>query len=287
MLKKSGADAGADAEADATAAVDAAPASEAVAGAANAAPTVEAPKGANENDVARFPDETRLENVAASVLSSGTVREAPVTGNVVTTLAKGAAVTKISQRGQYFLVVFQDPKDASRQLMGWIHQNAFSAVAVADAGVKTITCAAGETALYSDGPFCGKLCANDAECGSGQACKGSANKLVNGKAGDAVTVCTVQVVHDAGAPSVARDAGLGGLGRLIVNRDAGAAPAPATPTGDVVDPTGGKCPANYLLLTKDNKCHKLCPSFDCKKETQFCIACQGQKVCSANRDLCK
>lgn len=293
LLKKNDA---ADAEADAAAVA------EADAAAAPAETPAAAPAAVNENDIARFPDETRLENVAATLARSYSVREVPVSGKVVATLAKGTDVTQISQRGAYFLVTFADAKDATTK-MGWLHSDAFAAVAAVDAGIKPLTCAAGEIALFADTPFCGKVCATDAECGANMACKGSANKLVNGKAGDAVTVCTVQVVHDAGSPApiptptptapphdggtVVIDGG-GGLGKLF--GDGGLAIVPPAPAGDVSTPVLGKCPANFSLVAKDGKCHRNCSSTNlavCKKETQFCIKCDSATVCSGDRNLCQ
>lgn len=293
LLKKNdaadaGADAAAIAEADAAATPVETPAA--------------APAADNENDIARFPDETRVENVAATLARAYSVREVPVSGKVVASLAKGAAVTQISQRGAYYLVTFADPKDGKTK-MGWLHGDAFSAVAVVDAGAKALTCAAGEIALFADTPFCGKVCATDAECGANMACKGSANKLVNGKAGDAVTVCTVQVVHDAGSPAPiptpipttpapTHDGGGvvldGGLGKLF--GDGGLSIKPPAPTGDVSTPVLGRCPDSFSLVAKDGKCHRNCSSTNlavCKKETQFCIKCDSATVCSGDRNLCK
>jgi hypothetical protein len=290
LLKKKGdADAASDAAAEA-AATDTPPADTAAAADGGAAPAIAAPTAANVDDIARFPDETKLENVSATTKRWATVREAPQTGKPVASLNANTTVTQISQRQSYFVVVFDSPKEPGKKLMGWIHQDAFSPVA--DAGIKMLTCGKGETPLFSDGVFCGRVCQTDGECPPGQACKGSAQKLTKDmKPGDSVTVCTVFAVPDAGG-------GGGGLPKpKFLTVDAGGGPTPPqpttppstppTPAGDVVDPTGGACPANFLLVPKDGKCHKLCPKFDCQKATQFCINCSGQKVCSANRDLCK
>lgn len=232
----------------------------------------------NEADIARFPDETKLEDVAASIQRWANVREAPVSGKVVTALNKGASVVEIGQRDKYFLIVFDNPKDSTKKLLGWIHQDAFTPAPAVDAGIKPLTCAAGETTLFSDTPFCGKVCSANTDCPAGQACKGSAQKLVGGKPADSVTVCTVFSPPDAGAPTppTVVDAGAPKV-------DAG----PPAPAADIVDPTGGACPTGYQLVSKDKKCHRTCFAFNCRKETQFCIKCDGVKVCSATRDLCK
>jgi hypothetical protein len=255
---------GADAEAEA-----------AVAEVAEAAPPpVAAPAAANENDVSRFPDEKKLENVAATIQRQTNVREIPGIGKVVASLAKGGTVTEIAQRSTFFLVVFDNPKDQKR-LMGWISQDAFTAQA--DAGHKVLTCTAPETPLISDGPFCGKICAADTDCPTGQACKGAANKFVNAKLGDAVTVCTV---FSPAAPKPA----------LSVASAVPPAPVPPAvlpiPNADVTAATAGRCPVGFTLV-KDGQCHKNCIIGQCRKETTFCISCGAAKVCSANRDLCK
>lgn len=264
---KKGGDA-ADAEAEAAAVAEVAEA---------AAPAAPVAAATNENDVSRFPDEKKLENVSATILRQTNVREIPGIGKVVATLAKGGTVTEIAQRSTFFLVVFDNPKD-SKRLMGWVSQDAFTAPV--DAGLKVLTCIAPETPLISDGPFCGKICAGDADCPAGQACKGAANKFVNAKLGDAVTVCTV---FTPGTPKPA-------LPVAAVEAGAPVAPVPAVlpiPNADVTAATAGRCPVGFSLVAKDGQCHKNCVIGQCRKETTFCISCGAAKVCSANRDLCK
>ena len=81
---------------------------------------------ANENDISRFPDEKKLDNVAGTIQRPTNVREIPGIGKVVATLAKGGTVTEIAQRDTFFLVVFENPKD-QKKLMGWIGQESFTA----------------------------------------------------------------------------------------------------------------------------------------------------------------
>lgn len=274
LLKRGEADAAADAEA---AEASAAAAPDADAGASAAVPAL--PAAANVDDIARFPDETKLDNVSATTKRWATVREAPQTGKPVASLNANTTLTEIAQRQTYFLVLFDSPKDTSKKLMGWIHQDAFSPVA--DAGIHTIKCPAGETALFGDGVFCGRTCQRDGDCPTGEACKGSAQKLTKEmRPGDSVTVCTIVAVPDAGG-------GGGGLAKPKFQLvDAGGI-TPPTPAGDVVAPTGGACPASFMLVAKDNQCHRKCPHFECQKATQYCINCGGEKVCSASRELCK
>lgn len=264
---------------------------EVVADAAPAPPP--AALASNEGDVARFPDETKLADVSATLLRTYNVREAPPNGTLIVGLNKGTAVTQLASRDKFFLISFNDPRAPETKLMGWVHRDAFSAV-VQDAGA--LVCPTGEVALFGDTPFCGKVCAVDSECPSGQACKGSANKLASGKAGEAVQVCTVYHAHDA-----APDGGV--IRRLGKPTDAGVAPVvvdasvplPADPGKDTVAPTGALCPADFVLVKKTGKCHRRCTNAaqsaaQCKNRPQFfCIRCDGDSltVCGESQSQCK
>jgi hypothetical protein len=276
------------------------------AGEVDAAAVVEAPEAApppptpaptatslasNEGDVARFPDEVAINNESATLQRAYNAREAPPAGPVVASLSKGTHVTKIASRDRYFLIVFDNPKAPGTKQMGWVHKDAFSAV-LQDAG--PLVCPAGEIALFSDTPFCGKPCTADKDCPAQQACKGPANKLLpNGKAGDHVTVCTVY--HgptpppvDAGRPAVV-DAG-----RIV---DASHAPPPPPPppsgAGDVVPATNNACSAGYVFVKKTGKCHRPCPggplARECKNTPNFCIKCDAdqKKVCGESQLQCR
>ena len=272
LLKKKGGDEG-DAAAEAAVAevVDAAPAP---------APAA-APIAANVDDVARFPDEKPLENVAATIQRTTNVREIPSVGKVVATLAKGGTVTEVAQRGTAFLVVFENPKD-QKKLMGWVGQESFTAQ-VTDAGIKALTCTAPEVPLLSDGPFCGRICNADTDCPGGQACKGHANKFTNAKLGDAVGVCTV--FNAGGAAVVTVDAG-----RAVVTPPVTPPPQPSAGpslTSDIVAATAGACPAGFLLVNKDGQCHKRCTVGQCRAATRFCSPCQGTTVCTTTLTFCR
>lgn len=255
--KKKGDAEDASAEAAATEVADAAPPP-----AATAAAT-------NENDISRFPDEKKLDNVTATIQRQTNVREIPGIGKVVATLAKGGTVTEIAQRNAFFLVVFDNPKDQKR-LMGWVGQESFTAQAVVDAGVKIPACNVPETVLISDQPFCGKVCNNDVDCPQGQACKGAANRFTGGKLGDAVQVCTVFT-----AP------------RPVAVADAAVAPPPPPPP----PPAAPKCPAGQAFVAQDKACHVTCvrPG-TCPGAAPLCVACGALgNVCvgAGQRNLCK
>lgn len=166
-----------------------------------ALPSSAALSAANVNDIARFPDETALEDVAVETKRSASVREAPQTGRVIVSLPSGSKLTEVAQRETYFLVVFDDPKDSSKKLLGWIHQDAFSPAPAKAAVIASLTCKSGQVTLYSDAAFCGTTCTKDADCPSGQACKGSAQTLKSGHPDKTVTVCSA-VKTDAGAKVV-------------------------------------------------------------------------------------
>ncbi|CAN5880521.1 hypothetical protein BH11MYX4_BH11MYX4_37210 [soil metagenome] len=271
LFKKKGADE-ADAGEDAAVAevVDAAP------------PPAAAPIAANVDDVARFPDEKPIENVAATIQRTSNVREIPGVGKVVASLAKGGTVTQVAQRGTAFLVVFDNPKDQKR-LMGWVGQESFTALTV-DAGIKVLTCTAPEVPLVSDGPFCGRTCAADTDCPAGQACKGAANKFTNARLGDAVRVCTV---FSPVPPPAASTAVPAGRGPLIPPTP----PAPPVvipiPNADISDAVGGKCPVGFTLVSKDLKCHKNCTVGQCRAASRFCTPCNGTTVCTTSLTFCK
>ncbi len=267
LFKKKGADE-ADAGEDAAVAevVDAAP------------PPAAAPVASNVDDVARFPDEKAIDNVAATIQRVTNVREIPAVGKIVATLAKGGTVTEIASRGTAFLVVFDNPKD-SKRVMGWVGQEAFTALPAVDAGVKVLTCTAPEIALISDLPFCGRTCVNDPDCPAGQACKGHANKFVNAKFGDAVGVCTV---FNASTVAPTRTA-------VAVTP-----PTPVVipvPVVDVADSVGGRCSVGFQLVGKDGKCHKICSAAgQCRGNFKCALAgpqCGNVAVCATIPTFCR
>ena len=184
--------------------VDASTDAGAVADTVDAAPIPQPPVLAtNQGDIARFPDEAPIANARATFMRAYNIRESPQAGTIILGLPKGAVVTQIAQRTTYFLILFDNPKQAGTQLMGWVSKDAFSAV-IADAGAPP-TCPPGETSLLSDAAFCGRVCAADADCTAGTSCRGSANRLVSGKAApDAVKVC---VAMGGAAETVSTDGG--------------------------------------------------------------------------------
>jgi hypothetical protein len=254
------------------------------AGAATTPPPA-AGAAANENDIARFPDETKLADVAATVKRPYNVRDTPPAGGIVAGVNPGQGVTQVATRGNYTLITFDDAKQGQK-LMGWVHKDAF-APQVADAGISDPKCTvAGETALVSDNTgFCGKVCTQRSDCATGYSCRGSAQKWDKGKAGDTVKVCVVFERTDAG--TTATDAG------AVTTVDAATPAVDAggnklAPQSVIVAPSQmGACPDNAVLVKKDNKCHIKCPkAADCEKFKGFCGTCDGNRVCSPDRGFC-
>lgn len=230
----------------------------------------------NQGDIARFPDETQLANLRATFLRPYNIRESPLAGAIILGLPKGAVVTQIAQRTTYFLIVFDNPKQAGTQLMGWVNKDAFSAI-VADAGAPP-TCPAGETTLMSDSAFCGRVCTVEADCTPGTSCRGSATRL--GKT-DAVKVCVALGPASLTTDAVSTD---GGPGSSI---DAGG------PAQDVVAALpGGKCPGNFVLVKTTGKCHRPCTTStsktECKNNPYFCDKCDVdmKHVCLESHTQC-
>jgi hypothetical protein len=228
-----------------------------------------APLAANEADVTRFPDETKLDRVAATVLAGVTnVRKAPPSGAVITTIPKGTVVLEHAQKDKFFLVSFDDPKDPTKKLMGWVFQDAFSATpSVPQKPPGVNPCPAGQQLLIAEQDFCGKVCKVAADCPNGQACTGSAKLFgLNGKVGEPVSVCSFLAgIPDGGtAPPPVADAGA----KIVIDAGtakpgAGAATdagVPSQTVAGVQEPpdASGKCPANFVLVASDKLCHRTC-----------------------------
>jgi hypothetical protein len=97
-----------------------------------AAPVVEAapPLAANEVDVTRYPDEKATTGSTLTTEGNAELRtEVGTGGKLVVVLKKGTEVDKIAEHASHYLVVAEDPKDATRKLMGWAADSAFSAAA--------------------------------------------------------------------------------------------------------------------------------------------------------------
>src|SRR5262249_48007389 len=161
---------------------------------------------------------------------------------------------------------FDDPRNSSQRLMGWVVKDVFSNQPVVHAKG---ACPSGQTSLVADAAFCGKICKADSDCASGSTCSGTAQiALADGGTGDTVPNCPAIARPDAGAPT--KDAG------PPPPPDAGA-PKPAPDAGGgatgplLLDPKDGSCPAGYKLVDFDKKCHRSCQkSEDCGSPGVIC-----------------
>ena len=131
------------------------------------------PAAANEKDIKRFPDEEALVETVQVQWATVAARTEPGAGTVVATLPKGASVTVGARKGKSVLGIFQDPKDATKTLMGWIAEDAFTP-GTSPPPVLTLhtdggappkpsgVCPAGLTLLFDQEPFCGTATARAA-----------------------------------------------------------------------------------------------------------------------------
>lgn len=175
---------------------------------------------ANEADIKRYAaDETALDGEATVKAPSTTALKSVPKGDVVATLKAGTTVTQIVDHNGYYLVTFDDPKDATRKLEGWVPKSAFQTPKViAKVVAKVPKCGDGEAlsiAGTDDGsPKCRKQCQEDTDCTKPAQCEDASSADDKGNIipfGHA-QVCVIDappVVKDAGAPKpvVALDAG--------------------------------------------------------------------------------
>jgi hypothetical protein len=151
------------------------------------------PSASNGTDVARFGDESKLNNEAANLPVSVTARtDLGNGGTVVALIAKGTAVTKLAEHSGSTLVTFANPKNASDTLMGWIPSSALKGVAAVatprdagatdagsaavDAGPAVVNCPANQVAMPSTtgnnrcATKCTKIGRGSKECRANQNC---------------------------------------------------------------------------------------------------------------------
>jgi hypothetical protein len=86
-------------------------------------PSSTTPFASNAGDVTRYDDEIPLGPDATIAKDKTPARRAPGTGAVVATLPTGTEVTKLSTRGNDTLIVFDDPKESTGRLMGWVPES--------------------------------------------------------------------------------------------------------------------------------------------------------------------
>ncbi len=86
---------------------------------------------ANEADITRYPDEKTSAGSTLTTEGPAELRtEVGSGGKLVVVLKKGTEVANLAEHAGHNLVVAEDPKDASRKLMGWAGASAFTLPAV-------------------------------------------------------------------------------------------------------------------------------------------------------------
>ena len=194
-------------------------------------------KIANEADVKRYPtDETELDGDATVKAGSVDVRKAVPKGDVIASLKSGATVTQLVEHNGYALVTFDDPKDATRRLEGWVPKSVFQTPKVIAKVVAKVPKCADDELLSIGGDDaslkCRKACMEDTDCLKGSQCEDTSSADDKGNIipfGHA-QVCVVEpppVVKDAGAPPA---------------KDAGAPVRPASDAGGPMIPPGMRKP---------------------------------------------
>jgi hypothetical protein len=142
-------------------------------------------------------DEVRIEpGVAVTVASGFTVplRAAP-RGDRIASLRSSTSVSEVARdpHGDYYLVVYSDPGDATKRFAGWVYKDAVEGTAwtlddmpasppargnrAAVGGKRsTSACGTGEAAMRTDHDFCAKPCRDDGACSraDGETCDGLA-----------------------------------------------------------------------------------------------------------------
>ncbi len=127
------------------------------------------PEATNETDVTRYPDETELDHVSATVLTARAVLlKSTPKGATIATLKKGDTVLQLGEHNGFFRVLAADPKDASKKVMGWVVKFAFDEPPV-HKKAPLPKCIGEGILLVSDkanplSPRCAKECAEDNEC---------------------------------------------------------------------------------------------------------------------------
>jgi hypothetical protein len=139
----------------------------------------------NKANVKEYPDETKIRPPKEAQLITGfavQVRESP-RGDVIASTETSELVREVARdpRGDYYLVVFPDPRNHGEELAGWVYKDALENDSWADdanfgtggsANAKTenakstvkLTCARGQSHVRTSIDFCAKVCKDDREC---------------------------------------------------------------------------------------------------------------------------
>jgi hypothetical protein len=133
-------------------------------------------KAGNAASVTRYVDESAMAPTTSKLVPATTARTMPLGPRAVAIFESGGDVTVLAKRGSYYLVIFPDPKDAQKQLAGWIYKDGIGLVGAASTSTATasdLTCKNGEVHVLADG-LCALACTHDADCApAGGVCDGN------------------------------------------------------------------------------------------------------------------
>jgi len=138
--------------------------------------TVNAPSGgagaanllsaaANASFVQRYSDESPMTPTPSSVVPATTARTMPLGSQAVAVFDKSSDATVLAKRGDYYLVMFPDPKASEKQLAGWIYKDGIGTgtLPARSSPPPAFACKAGDVHVLASGE-CAHACTHDADC---------------------------------------------------------------------------------------------------------------------------
>jgi hypothetical protein len=230
------------------------------------------PLAANQADITQYPDQTQVNHAPLSTewLVSNVRTQASTTSDLVAVIRRGTAADKIGEYNGFYLILFTDPSDSSRQLMGWVSHSVFSAEPPHPH--VTIHCPAGQVAilLQAGAEQCVVECQTDGNCPTGLICDGDGVLSNNGQPGSSINFC--RIGKRTGPPPPPPPVVDAGHATVV---DAGTAAKPL----DVHKDKNGNCPAGYKACNIG--CRLTCTSAaDCGVSTATCQSgfCLGPRA---------
>ncbi len=177
------------------------------------------------------------------------VRKSVPKGDVVASLKAGAAVSLLAEHNGWHLVTFDDPKDASRRLEGWIPKLALQTPKPQKPAKVVPKCQDSEmlSINMADGiPKCREHCGEDSDCQKGEGCEGleAADEKGNRIPYKGVMVCAAHVaVAPVDVAPKAADAKL---------------PTPTATTISIPNPKHLPCPSGFRDTGEFATCQRIC-----------------------------
>jgi len=142
----------------------------------------------NASDVTQFPEQQKVAPTTMKIVTpAATIRTAPQGTTEVLVAKQGLEVTEVAKDRGYYLVLFNDPSDATVQKAGWVYRDALESTAAtpsgkdangkplannpanakgapASAAAAKLTCPAGQVRIQTSEAFCGNQCKSDSDC---------------------------------------------------------------------------------------------------------------------------